>query len=51
MTLQKRYLHKSLSNLIHNRHEDRLLTMINFSKQNAKNCTEFCEKLSRNFNE
>ena len=51
MTFQKRYLYKSLLNLIHNRHEDRLLTMINFSKQNATNCTKFCEKLSWNFNE
>ena len=25
--------------------------MINFLKQNATNCTKFCEKLSRNFNE
>ena len=49
-TSRKRYLHKSLPNLIHNRHEDRLLTMINFSKQDATNCTKFCEKLSRNFN-
>ena len=51
MTSRKRYLHELLSNLIYNRHEDRLLTMINFLKQNAKNCTKFCEKLSRNFNE
>ena len=51
MTFQKRYLYESLSNLIHNNHENRLLTMINFTKQNATNCTKFCEKLLRNFNE
>ena len=50
MTFRKRYLHKSLSNLTHNCHENRLLIMINFSKQNATNCIKFCEKLSRNFN-
>ena len=51
MTFQKRYLYESLSNLIYNNHENRLLTMINFTKQNATNCTKFCEKLSRNFDE
>ena len=48
---QKRYLHESLSDLIHNRHENRLLIMINFLKQNATNCTKFCEELLRSFNE
>ena len=51
VTFRKRYLHESLLNLIHNRHENRLLTMINFLKQNATNCTKFCEKLSQSFNE
>ena len=51
MMFRKRYLYKSLSNLIHNRHEDRLLTMINFLKQDATNCTKFCEKLLQSFNE
>ena len=50
VTSRKCYLHESLSNLIHNRHENYLLTMINFLKQNATNCTEFCEELLRNFN-
>ena len=49
MTFQKRYLYESLSNLIHNNHENRLLTMISFTKQNETNCTEFYKKLSRNF--
>ena len=51
VTSRKRYLHELLSDLIYNRHENRLLIMINFLKQNATNCTKFCEKLSRNFNE
>ena len=51
MTFQKRYLYKLLSNLIHNNYENWLLIMINFTKQNATNCIEFCEKLSRNFDE
>ena len=51
MTFQKYYLYKSLSNLIHNRHENYLLTMINFLKQDAKNCIKFYEELSQNFNE
>ena len=51
MTFQRRYLYESLSNLIYNNHENRLLTMINFTKQNVTNCTEFCEELSRNFDE
>ena len=51
MTFQKRYLYESLSNLTHNNHENRLLTMISFTKQNVTNCTEFCEELSRNFDE
>ena len=50
MTSRKHYLHESLSNLIYNRHENRLLTIINFLKQNAKNCTKFCEKLLQSFN-
>ena len=51
VTFQRRYLYESLSNLIYNNYENRLLTMINFTKQNATNCTEFCKELSRNFNE
>ena len=51
MTFQRRYLYKSLSNLTHNNHENRLLTMISFTKQNATNCTEFCEELSRSLDE
>ena len=50
VTSRKYYLHESLSNLIYNRHENHLLTMINFLKQDAINCTKFCKKLSRNFN-
>ena len=48
---RKRYLHGSLPDLAHNRHEDRLLTMVSFSKQDATNCTEFCEGLPRSFSE
>ena len=50
-TFRKRYLHESLSNLTHNCHENRLLIIINFSKQDATNCIKFCEELSRSFNE
>ena len=50
MTLQKRYLYELFLNLIHNNHENRLLIIISFTKQNATNCTKFCKKLSRNFN-
>ena len=32
ITFRKRYLHESLLNLIHNRHENRLLIIINFLK-------------------
>ena len=45
MTSRKRYLHELLLNLIHNHHKNHLLIMINFLKQDAKNCIKFCEKL------
>ena len=51
MTFQRRYLYESLLNLIYNNHENRLLIIISFTKQNVTNCTKFCEKLSRNFDE
>ena len=50
MTFRKRYLHESLLNLIYNRYKNRLLIIISFLKQDATNCTKFCEELSRNFN-
>ena len=51
VTFQRRYLYESLSNLIYNNHENRLLTIINFTKQNTTNCTRFCKELSQSFNE
>ena len=51
MIFQKCYLYESLSNLIHNNHKNRFLIMISFTKQNAINCTKFCEKLLRNLDE